>query len=252
MHAMLGALDRALCPCCSSKPFSSVIVVSSVQALPSFSRRWPWPRATAVSKVNQPSSAAVCLGCLALELPVRAACRQDSLLEHVADRVAALGGLDVPGEGDEIAPVAVIAGTAPRRHRHRRVRARSQTAPAILKAAASASIHPLLFSRTLPGASAPAAPRDLSRRQICKPFKKRGSQENRAIMDRRAKARRPTKGAEQALIRGFDLQDRAVDTHNLDLAAGRHVRTRGAPDAVIDLDGAAAVDDGRFHGEAAA
>jgi hypothetical protein len=59
VHAVLGAGDasRAFF---SSKPLSSVIVVSSVQARSpagvAFSRRWPRPRATRVSKVNQAST----------------------------------------------------------------------------------------------------------------------------------------------------------------------------------------------------
>ena len=94
-------------PLRSSKPFSSVIVVSSVQALPLRSRRWPRPRATAVSKVNHASttpSASVASPSTAKALGLRVG---QPCLQHLADGLGAFLCANVPGEGDQVAPVAI-------------------------------------------------------------------------------------------------------------------------------------------------
>jgi len=49
------------------------------------------------------------LGTFALDLPVRGLRLAHRAFEHRADRVGALGGLEVPGERDEVAPVGVVA-----------------------------------------------------------------------------------------------------------------------------------------------
>ncbi len=83
------------------------MVVSSVQALPLRSRRWPRPRATAVSKVEPGIDHAVGLGGVAFDREGGRPGVGQPGFEHLADRLGALLRADVPGEGDQVAPVAV-------------------------------------------------------------------------------------------------------------------------------------------------
>ena len=94
-------------PLRSSWPLSSCSAVSSVHAWSPLSRRWPMPRPTAVSNsmnadVTPPSS----VGASRVRKP-DGSVPASRAVEHVGDAVAALDGLDVPGEGDQVAPEAV-------------------------------------------------------------------------------------------------------------------------------------------------
>ena len=86
------------------------MVVSSVQIRPFFSLMWPKPRATLVSKLIQPSSrpsASTASSPSAIAQP-EGLVTSSWLVQHVADLVLAFERPDVPGEGHEVAPVAVV------------------------------------------------------------------------------------------------------------------------------------------------
>ena len=98
-----------LSPLGSSWPLSSPSAVSSVHALPSRRRRTPVPRPTAVSNAIQASvMPSASEGGSVVRNPARLHVRELGL-EHRPDLLGALERLEVPGEGDEVAPEAVVA-----------------------------------------------------------------------------------------------------------------------------------------------
>ena len=126
LNAPCSVPSSRLGPAFSSKPFSSIKAVNSVEALPSFSRTWPRPRPSAVSKVNQPSP----LSISKVDGPRTSASRAFSIAA-IAPRGPRRSRCSQV-EGDEIAPVARLDRNAERPHRRRRVRGLQRSSPAIV------------------------------------------------------------------------------------------------------------------------